>query len=101
LASRLGLADLLLEAVPILINVALACWFGRSLLGGEPLVARFVVAIEGAERLLGQADLLLEAVPILINVALACWFGRSLLGGEPLVARFVVAIEGAERLREP
>jgi uncharacterized membrane protein len=51
LASRLGLADLLLEAVPILINVALACWFGRSLLGGEPLVARFVVAIEGAERL--------------------------------------------------
>src|SRR3546814_10062788 len=51
LVSRLGLADLLLEAVPILINVALACWFGRALVGGEPLVARFVVAIEGAERM--------------------------------------------------
>ncbi|CAM5390590.1 xanthomonadin biosynthesis protein [Rhodanobacter lindaniclasticus] len=51
LLSRHGLADLLLEAVPILINVVLACWFGRSLAGGEPLVARFVVAIEGVERL--------------------------------------------------
>jgi uncharacterized membrane protein len=51
LLSRHGLADLLLEAVPILINVLLACWFGRTLAGDEPLVARFVVAIEGTERL--------------------------------------------------
>jgi uncharacterized membrane protein len=51
LLSRHGVADLLLEAVPILINVLLACWFGRTLAGDEPLVARFVVAIEGTERL--------------------------------------------------
>jgi uncharacterized membrane protein len=49
--GRLGFADVLLECLPILINVVLACWFGRSLFGGEPLVARFIIAIEGTARL--------------------------------------------------
>lgn len=51
LLSLRGYAGLLLEAVPVLINALLACWFGRTLSTAEPLVARFIVAIEGAERL--------------------------------------------------
>lgn len=51
LLSLYGYADLLLEALPILINAVLACWFGRTLATPEPLVARFIIAIEGAERL--------------------------------------------------
>jgi uncharacterized membrane protein len=51
LLSLYGYADLLLEALPILINALLACWFGRTLATSEPLVARFIIAIEGAERL--------------------------------------------------
>jgi uncharacterized membrane protein len=46
-----GLAGLLLEGVPVLINGLLACWFGRTLGTSRPRVARFIVAIEGAERL--------------------------------------------------
>jgi len=46
-----GLADLALETIPILINLLLAYWFGSTLAGDEPLIARFVVAIEGADRL--------------------------------------------------
>lgn len=46
-----GFAGLLLETVPVVINLLLACWFGRTLGTGEPLVARFIVAIEGRERL--------------------------------------------------
>lgn len=52
LLSRYGVADLLLEAVPILVNLLLACWFGHTLGSAEPLIARFIVAIEGADRLL-------------------------------------------------
>ena len=51
LLSLYGYVDLLLEALPILINALLACWFGRTLATSEPLVARFIIAIEGAERL--------------------------------------------------
>ncbi len=51
LAWRYGFAELLLEAVPVLINALLAYWFGRTLGTAEPLVQRFIVAIEGAERL--------------------------------------------------
>jgi uncharacterized membrane protein len=51
LLSWRGFASLLLETVPVLINLLLACWFGRSLATREPLVARFIVAIEGRERL--------------------------------------------------
>jgi len=48
---RQGWAGLLLEAVPVLINALLAVWFGRTLATSEPLVARFIVALEGAQRL--------------------------------------------------
>lgn len=47
-----GLAELLLECVPIAINLLLATLFGRSLRrGSQPLIARFIEAVEGAERL--------------------------------------------------
>ncbi|HUW53639.1 MAG TPA: xanthomonadin biosynthesis protein [Rhodanobacter sp.] len=48
---RQGWAGLLLEALPVLINALLAGWFGRSLATSEPLVARFIVILEGAQRL--------------------------------------------------
>ncbi len=51
LLSLYGFAGLLLETVPVLINALLACWFGSTLGTSEPLVARFIVAIEGADRL--------------------------------------------------
>ncbi|HEY1588749.1 MAG TPA: xanthomonadin biosynthesis protein [Rhodanobacter sp.] len=51
LLSLYGFAGLLLEAVPVLINALLACWFGSTLGTSEPLVARFIVAIEGGDRL--------------------------------------------------
>lgn len=46
-----GLADLVLEAVPVLISAVLAWGFGHTLVTDEPLVARFIVAIEGVARL--------------------------------------------------
>jgi uncharacterized membrane protein len=49
--SVAGLATLALQAVPVLVNALLAWWFGRSLLTSTPLVARFITAVEGAERL--------------------------------------------------
>lgn len=50
--ARMGLTDLLLASVPLLINAALAWWFGRTLRRGrEPRVARFVRVLEGRERL--------------------------------------------------
>ena len=51
LLSLYGFAGLLLETVPVLINALLACWFGGTLRTSEPLVTRFIVAIEGADRL--------------------------------------------------
>jgi uncharacterized membrane protein len=51
LLSLRGLAGLLLEAVPVLINLLLAYGFGRTLRTPQPLVARFILAIEGAGRL--------------------------------------------------
>lgn len=51
LASSHGFAGMLLEAVPVLVNAALACWFGLSLRSAEPLVARFVAVLEGPDRL--------------------------------------------------
>ncbi|RDI98886.1 xanthomonadin biosynthesis protein [Dyella solisilvae] len=48
-----GMVGLLLECVPIAINVLLASLFGRSLRAGSmPLIARFIEAVEGPERLL-------------------------------------------------
>ncbi|OOG65341.1 xanthomonadin biosynthesis protein [Rhodanobacter sp. B04] len=51
LLSLYGFAGLLLETVPVLTNALLACWFGGTLRTSEPLVTRFIVAIEGADRL--------------------------------------------------
>ena len=51
LLSLRGFAELLLDAVPVLINALLAYWFGRTLPTSRPLVARFIAAIEGEERL--------------------------------------------------
>jgi uncharacterized membrane protein len=48
---RYRLTDLLLEAVPLLVSVLLAYGFGRTLATAEPLVARFILVLEGAERL--------------------------------------------------
>ena len=77
LVSHYGAADLLLETVPILINVMLACWFGRSLGSAEPLVARFVVAIDGAERL---------RLPGVARYARQLtWFWTVLLAGQALL----------------
>lgn len=50
-----GFAQLLLEAVPVIICALLAWWFARSVRVGRPLVARCIVAIEGEERL-GERD---------------------------------------------
>ncbi len=91
LLSRYGVVDLLLETVPILINAMLAYWFGRTLGSTEPLVARFVVALEGAERLRepGVAryarqvtwfwTLLLACQALLLTVLLLCAAHSGLL----------------------
>lgn len=47
-----GMAGLLLECVPIAINLFLAGLFGRTLRAGQtPLIARIIQALEGPERL--------------------------------------------------
>jgi hypothetical protein len=47
-----GYVGLLLESVPIAINLLVASLFGRSLRhGSTPLIARFIEAVEGPERL--------------------------------------------------
>lgn len=75
--SLYGFAGLLLEAVPVLINALLACWFGRSLASNEPLVARFIVAIEGRERLT-QPGITRYARQL-------TWFWTLLLGAQALL----------------
>jgi uncharacterized membrane protein len=86
LLSLYGFAGLLLEAVPVLINALLACWFGRTLGSAEPLVARFIVAIEGAPRLQqpGVADYARQLT----------WFWTVLLGAQALL--LTVLLLGAE-----
>lgn len=77
LLSLYGFASLLLEAVPVLINVLLACWFGRTLSTSEPLVARFIVAIEGAERL--------QQPGVARYARQLTWFWTLLLGMQAIV----------------
>ena len=77
LLSWAGWADVVLEAVPVLICAALAYWFGRTLRTGEPLVAQFIVALEGAERL---------AEPGVPRYARqVTWFWTLLLAGQALL----------------
>ncbi|MBB6248245.1 xanthomonadin biosynthesis protein [Rhodanobacter sp. A1T4] len=83
-SSLFGFADLLLESVPILVSALLAIGFGRTLGTPEPLVARFIVVLEGPERLAqpGVAryareitwswTLLLAAQALLLAVLLLC-----------------------------
>lgn len=97
LLSLYGFAGLLLEIVPILINVLLACWFGRTLSTDEPLVARFITAIEGPERLVqpgvaryarqltGFWTILLGTQALLLTILLVCAEHSGLL------ARFGIA----------
>ncbi len=77
LTWRHGFAGLLLEAVPVLVNALLACWFGRTLGTSEPLVARFIVAIEGSERL--------QQPGVAAYARLITWFWTLLLGAQALV----------------
>lgn len=77
LSWRYGFAELLLETVPLLINALLAVWFGRTLATAEPLVARFIAAIEGAERL-RQPGVAAYARQI-------TWFWTVLLGAQALL----------------
>lgn len=74
---RYRLADLLLEALPLLVSALLAYWFGRTLATTEPLVARFIVVLEGAERL---------ARPGVARYARqVTWYWTLLLGGQALL----------------
>lgn len=102
LLSWSGYADVVLESVPVLINLLLACWFGRTLGTSEPLVARFVIAIEGAERLQqpGVAayarqltwfwTLLLGAQAVLLGVLLVCAEHSGLLARLGVASPLVV-----------
>ncbi len=50
--ASIGLADRLLDAVPLIILAGLALWFGTSLRAGrEPRVARFIRMLEGEMQL--------------------------------------------------
>ncbi|HEV2682096.1 MAG TPA: xanthomonadin biosynthesis protein [Rhodanobacter sp.] len=77
LVSLYGFAGLLLEAVPVLINALLAYWFGRTLGTAEPLVARFIVAIEGSERL--------QQPGVTAYARQLTWFWTLLLGAQALL----------------
>ncbi|WEN15340.1 xanthomonadin biosynthesis protein [Rhodanobacter sp. AS-Z3] len=72
-----GFAGLLLEAVPVLINALLASWFGRTLATPEPLVERFIIAIEGAERL--------QQPGVKAYARQVTWFWALLLGAQALL----------------
>ncbi|MEI7035385.1 xanthomonadin biosynthesis protein [Fulvimonas yonginensis] len=73
-----GLVVLALDAVPVLVNLLLAWLFGRTLrAGAQPLVARFIEAIEGTPRL---------AMPGIARYARQLtWFWTVLLGVQGIV----------------
>jgi uncharacterized membrane protein len=77
LTWRYGFAELLLEGVPVLVNALLAAWFGRTLATAEPLVERFVVAIEGEERL--------RQPGVVAYARQVTWFWTVLLGAQALL----------------
>lgn len=91
--AELGLTDALLEAVPLLIVAGLSGWFGRSLRQGcEPLVARFIRVLEGAEHLAQpgvrryarQITAFWAGLLALQALALAVLMVLGLAGGAPL-----------------
>lgn len=97
------MVGLLLECVPIAINVLLALLFGRSLRAGStPLIARFIEVVEGRERLQmpGLAryarqltwfwTLLTAAQALVLAVLLLCAEPGGLLGQLGLVSPWPV-----------
>lgn len=93
------MVGLLLECVPIAVNVILASLFGRSLRPGSmPLIARFIEAVEGPDRLQvpGLAryarqltwfwTLLLATQALVLSVLLLCAEPGGLLGAFGVVS---------------
>ncbi len=69
---------LLLECVPIAINLLLATLFGRSLRAGStPLIARFIEAVEGPERL--------QSPGLASYARQLTWFWTMLMAAQALV----------------
>ncbi len=77
LLSHYQLVGLLLETLPILIHALLAYWFGRTLADPEPLVARFIVVLEGEARL--------QQPGVLRYARQVTWFWTLLLAGQALL----------------
>lgn len=88
-----GMVGRLLECVPIAVNVMLALLFGRSLRHGSmPLIARFIEAVEGRDRLQAPGlaryarqltwfwTLLLASQALVLSVLLLCAEPAGLLG---------------------
>ncbi|MDE2246988.1 MAG: xanthomonadin biosynthesis protein [Xanthomonadaceae bacterium] len=71
------LAGLLLETLPIVAQALLAYGFGRTLAGPEPLVARFIVVLEGEARL--------QQPGVLRYARQVTWFWTLLLAGQALL----------------
>lgn len=90
LVSARGYADVLLEAIPMVINAALAYWFGTTLADGTPRVARFILAIEGPARL-AQPGVAAYARGV-------TWFWTVLLGGQALVLAVLLLCAAHEGL---
>jgi len=73
-----GMIGLLLECVPVAISLLLATLFGRSLRAGStPLIARFIQAVEGPERL--------QAPGIATYARRLTWFWTLLMSAQALV----------------
>ncbi len=78
------LTDLLLETVPLLVSALLAYGFGRTLATAEPLVARFILVLEGAERL---------ASPGVRRYARqVTWYWTLLLSGQALLLSVLLVV---------
>lgn len=75
---RHGMIALLLDCVPIAVNLLLAVLFGRSLgAGSTPLIARFIEAVEGRERL--------QVPGVATYARQLTWFWTLLMAAQALV----------------
>lgn len=73
-----GKVDLLLECVPIAINLLVASLFGRSLRAdATPLIARFIEVVEGPERL--------HTPGVAVYARRLTWFWTVLMAAQALV----------------